>query len=229
MSSKAGKNKDSKNFQSQARTRLLLTLWDLGGSEAGVKKGDLTKRIVRTGETSQDYKNILTELEESKAIEIVNKNRITHISLTNKGRQTLAEGLKSAEFEFDGTQVGSRVANSLLKWIRQMDGAVSVPASQGKPVAQLASYEEFKPEVLALFERLNKSYNYSGLVPIWHLRSELGERVGREKFNEWLMKMQAEQSFYLQSGEARGATDDQKRDSINDDVRGLLFFASQQS
>lgn len=229
MSSKAGKNKDSKDFQTQARTRLLLTLWDLGGSEAGVKKGDLTKRIVRTGETSQDYKNILTELEESKAIEIANKNRITQISLTNEGRHSLAEGLKSAEFEFDGTQVGSRVANALLKWIRQMDGAVSVPASKGKPAAEIASYEKFKPEVLALFEKLDKGHNYSGLVPIWHLRRELGEQVGREDFNEWLMKMQGEQLFYLQSGEARGATDDQKRDSITDDVRGLLFFASQQS
>ncbi len=44
-----------------------------------------------------------------------------------------------------------------------------------------------------------------------------------------MMEMQAEQLFYLQSGEARGATEDQKRDSITDEVRGLLFFASQPS
>jgi hypothetical protein len=80
-----------------------------------------------------------------------------------------------------------------------------------------------------LFEKLDKSYNYSGLVPIWHLRRELGERIGRDEFTNWMMQMQGEQLFYLQSGEARGATDDQKRDSITDDVRGLLFFASQPS
>jgi hypothetical protein len=80
-----------------------------------------------------------------------------------------------------------------------------------------------------MFEKLNKTHNYSGLVPIWHLRRELEERVSREEFNNWMMEMQAEQLFYLQSGEARGATEDQKRNSITDEVRGLLFFASKPS
>jgi hypothetical protein len=111
-----------------------------------------------------------------------------------------------------------------------MDGSVNTLAAQAKPKEKaIASYKEFKSEVLPLFEKLNKSYNYSGLVPIWHLRQALGTRIGREEFNNWMMEMQAEQLFYLQSGEARGATEDQKRDSITDDVRGLLFFASQPS
>ncbi len=41
--------------------------------------------------------------------------------------------------------------------------------------------------------------------------------------------MQAEQLFDLQSGEARGATEEQKQDSIYSDIRGLLFYASQPS
>jgi hypothetical protein len=111
-----------------------------------------------------------------------------------------------------------------------MDGAVSTSAAPAKTKEKtIASYDEFKPEVLALFEKLDKSYNYSGLVPIWHLRQALETRLAREEFNNWMMEMQAEQLFYLQSGEARGATDNQKRDSITDEVRGLLFFASQPS
>jgi hypothetical protein len=44
-----------------------------------------------------------------------------------------------------------------------------------------------------------------------------------------MMEMQAEQEFYLQTGEAREATEDQKRDSITNEIRGLLFYASKQS
>jgi hypothetical protein len=35
--------------------------------------------------------------------------------------------------------------------------------------------------------------------------------------------------LYLQSGEHRGATDKQKRESIDSEIRGLLFYASQPS
>lgn len=212
----------------QAKTRLLLALWDMGGLKEGVKKGELTKRIQRTDEKAGDYQVIFEQLDKAGAIEISN-NRI---SLSDKGVQILGEGLKSADFTFDG-QIGGKTANALLRWFREMgtlNGKAIAPAVQAEAKnGAIASYDKFKLEVLALFEKLDKSYNYSGLVPIWHLRRELEQRVGREEFNDWLMEMQAQQLFYLQSGEARGATNDQKQDSINDDVRGLLFFASQPS
>lgn len=88
------------------------------------------------------------------------------------------------------------------------------------------SEKEFQREVLGLFEKLDKSYNYGGLVPIWHLRQEIGSRVSREDFNKYLMEMQAQKLFYLQSGEHRDATDEQKMHSITSEVRGLLFYAS---
>ncbi|MFM6308725.1 MAG: hypothetical protein ACKPGB_10710, partial [Dolichospermum sp.] len=62
--------------------------------------------------------------------------------------------------------------------------------------------------------------------PIWQIRKEVGNRLQRDQFNTWIMDMQAEQLLYLQSGEARGATEEQKQDSINSEIRGLLFFAS---
>lgn len=219
-------------WDAKAKVRVLLNLWDLGGGKMQVKKGDLTKRIVRTNETSQRYLGVLGELQESGAIEYSLVNRVTLVELTAKGKEVLAQGLKSRDslFEFDGSQIGTRLGNSLLKWIRHQDGAASVAVEKGKAdVGTIASYDDFKSQALALFEKLDKGYNYMGLVPIWHLRRELGEQVSRENFKDLIMQMQADRLFYLQSGEARGATDEQKQDSISDDIRGLLFFASKPS
>ncbi|MEG5040247.1 MULTISPECIES: hypothetical protein [unclassified Microcoleus] len=219
-------------WDAKAKVRVLLNLWDLGGGRMKVKKGDLTKRIVRTNETSQRYVEVLGELQATGAIEYSLVNRVTLVELSAKGKEVLAQGLKSRDslFEFDGSQIGTRLGNSLLKWIRHQDGAASVAVEKGKAdVGTIASYDDFKSQALALFEKLDKGYNYSGLVPIWHLRRELGERVSRENFKDLIMQMQADRLFYLQSGEARGATDEQKQDSISDDIRGLLFFASKPS
>ena len=219
-------------WDAKAKVRVLLNLWDLGGGKMMVKKGDLTKRIVRTNETSQRYVGVLAELQEAGAIEYSLVNRVTLVELSAKGKEVLAQGLKSRDslFEFDGSQIGTRLGNSLLKWIRHQDGAGSVAVEKGKAdVGAIASYEDFKSQAIALFEKLDKGYNYMGLVPIWHLRRELGEQVSRETFKDLIMQMQADRLFYLQSGEARGATDEQKQDSISDDIRGLLFFASKPS
>ncbi|MEG4147319.1 hypothetical protein [Microcoleus sp. Pol12B5] len=219
-------------WDAKAKVRVLLNLWDLSGGKMKVKKGELTKRIVRTNETSQRYLEVLGELQATGAIEYSLVNRVTLVELTAKGKEVLAEGLKSKDslFEFDGSQIGTRLGNSLLKWIRHQDGAASVRVEKGKgDVGTIASYEDFKSQALALFDKLDKGYNYMGLVPIWHLRRELGEQVSRENFKDLIMQMQADRLFYLQSGEARGATDEQKQDSISDDIRGLLFFASKPS
>ncbi|MEG4073109.1 hypothetical protein QUA30_10495 [Microcoleus sp. Pol14C2] len=219
-------------WDAKAKVRVLLNLWDLSGGKMKVKKGELTKRIVRTNETSQRYVEVLGELQATGAIEYSLVNRVTLVELTAKGKEVLAQGLKSKDslFEFDGSQIGTRLGNSLLKWIRHQDGAASVRVEKGKAeVGTIASYDDFKSQALALFEKLDKGYNYMGLVPIWHLRRELGEQVSRENFKDLIMQMQADRLFYLQSGEARGATDEQKQDSISDDIRGLLFFASKPS
>jgi hypothetical protein len=189
-------------------------------------KSQVTRRIVPKSQKVADYQGIFDQLEKDGAIAIA-KNKF---SLSPKGVELLGESLKHPEVKFEGSIIGTWVANALVRWIAQMDGAVSTPSAQGKTKEKaIASYEHFKSQVLPLFEKLNKTHNYSGLVPIWHLRHQLGERVVREDFNNWMMEMQADHLFYLQSGEARGATEDQKRDSITDEVRGLLFFASQPS
>ncbi|MEG3929095.1 hypothetical protein [Microcoleus sp. T3_D1] len=121
-------------WDAKAKVRVLLNLWDLGGGKMKVKKGDLTKRIVRTNETSQRYLGVLGELQATGAIEYSLVNRVTLVELTAKGKEVLAEGLKSKDslFEFDGSQIGTRLGNSLLKWIRHQDGAASVRVEKEK-------------------------------------------------------------------------------------------------
>lgn len=211
----------------QAQTRLLLALWELGGAKQEVNKGKLHDRIKSKDKKIADFKDIFAELEKKGAIAISKKGYFLE---SPQGLEVLSEGLKSADFKFEGTIVGTWAANALVRWIGEMDGADSganVPVKGVK--TGIKSYDEFKSEILDLFDKLNKGNAYSGLVPIWHLRDELKERVSPDKFNEWMMEMQAEKLLYLQSGEARGATEEQKRKSIDSEIRGLLFYASQPS
>lgn len=121
-------------WDAKAKVRVLLNLWDLGGGKMQVKKGDLTKRIVRTGETSKNYEVVLGELQETGAIEYSLVNRVTLVELSAKGKEVLAQGVKSPDslFEFDGSQIGTRLGNALLKWLRHEDSAASFGVEKGK-------------------------------------------------------------------------------------------------
>ena len=224
----SSKNKDLQG--SYAKTRLLLALWELGANEQKVAKGKLSKRVVSKGQKITDYQGILEDLQEQGAITILKKGSAISYTLNSPiGLDVLGDGLRSDEFEFEsGKTIGTWVANALLRWFRQVDVVVNktVVLDNGVKVEVIGSYEEFKLEILGLFDKLDKSYSHAGLVPIWQIRKEVGNRLQRDQFNTWIMDMQAEQLLYLQSGEARGATEEQKQDSINSEIRGLLFFAS---
>lgn len=224
----SSKNKDLQG--SYAKTRLLLALWELGANEQKVAKGKLGKRVVSKGQKITDYQGILEDLQEQGAITILKKGSAISYTLNSPiGLDVLGAGLRSDEFEFEsGKTIGTWVANALLRWFRQVGVVVNktVVLDNGVKVEVIASYEEFKLEILGLFDKLDKSYSHAGLVPIWQIRKEVGNRLQRDQFNTWIMDMQAEQLLYLQSGEARGATEEQKQDSINSEIRGLLFFAS---
>jgi hypothetical protein len=222
------KNQDLQG--SYAKTRLLLALWELGANEQKVAKGKLSKRVVSKGQKITDYQGILEDLQEQGAITILKKGSAISYTLNSPiGLDVLGAGLRSDEFEFEsGKTIGIWVANALLRWFRQVGVVVNktVVLDNGVKVEVIGSYEEFKLEILDLFDKLDRSYSHAGLVPIWQIRKEVGNRLQRDQFNTWIMDMQAEQLLYLQSGEARGATEEQKQDSINSEIRGLLFFAS---
>jgi len=224
----SSKNKDLQG--SYAKTRLLLALWELGANEQKVARGKLGKRVVSKGQKITDYQGILEDLQAQGAITILKKGSAISYTLNSPiGLDVLGAGLRSDEFEFEsGKTIGTWVANALLRWFRQVGVVVNktVVLDNGVKVEVIASYEEFKLEILGLFDKLDKSYSHAGLVPIWQIRKEVGNRLQRDQFNTWIMDMQAEQLLYLQSGEARGATEEQKQDSINSEIRGLLFFAS---
>lgn len=226
MSKKTG----LKGTEVQIKTRTLLALWDLGAAKTEVKKGELTKRVQRTNEKAGDYKTVFEQLEKEGAIAIATNNRVTQFSLTTQGLQMLGEGLKSPKFEYD-TSVGAKTINALLKWIRQMDGAISTTITtagesamtQGGNVIEF--YEEFKVAALAVYDQLNRDYNLDDLVPIYRIRKEVGDRVSREHFNEWLLEMQANDILQLQGGSLPDSDPAKIEDSITTEVSGLRCYA----
>ena len=215
-------------WDAKAKVRVLLNLWDLGGGKMMVKKGDLTKRIVRTNETSVRYQGVLGELQESGAIVYSLVNRVTLVELSARGKEVLAAGLKSKDslFEFDGSQIGTRLGNALLKWLRYEDSLASVGVETGKgDVGAIASYEEFKAAALKVYDSLNRDYNLDDLVPIYRMRRAMGERIGRSQFNEWLLEMQATDIFQLMAGETPDITPDKREDSIIIPGGTLRYYA----
>ncbi|ODH01521.1 hypothetical protein A4S05_28580 [Nostoc sp. KVJ20] len=217
----------SKNT-AQTSTRLLLALWDLGGTQQEVKKGQLTKRIVSKSQKVADYQGLFEDLQNQGAIAISKKG----YSLTSpKGLEVLGEGLRSGEFKFEGTIVGTWAANALVKWISQIDVAVAgadVPVNGKGALAEfskgIASYDEFKSVALEVYDKLNYEYNFNNLVPIYQIRRGIGDRVSRTKFSEWLLEMQEKDVLQLMAGEMRDITPDKRDDSITIPGGGLRYY-----
>jgi len=215
-------------WNAKAKVRVLLNLWDEGEGKNKVNQGKLTKLIARTNETKKTYEPILKELEESGAIAYLREKGRTQVELTAKGKEVLAAGLKSQDslFEFDGSQMGARLGNALLKWMRHEDGATGVGVETGKgDVGAIASYEDFMSVALDVYDSLNRDYNLDDLVPIYRMRRAIGERVGRSQFNEWLLEMQANDIFQLQGGSVEDSAADKIQDSITTEVGGLRCYA----
>lgn len=213
-------NAQAQNLQtSYAKTRLLLALWDLGANEQEVKKGLLTKRIVAKGQKMADYKGILKDLQEQGAVTV---SKTGYILTSPIGLDILGAGLRSGEFKFEGTIVGTWAANALLRWIGQIN-VVAAPVASGGGV--IGSYEEFKSVALAVYDKLNYEHNLNNLVPIYRIRRVIGERVNRTKFNDFLLGMQADDIFQLQGGSVEDSAPDKIEDSVTTELDGLRCYA----
>ncbi|HBE18114.1 MAG TPA: hypothetical protein DEG17_11225 [Cyanobacteria bacterium UBA11149] len=207
--------------------RLLLCLWDLGGFE--VKKGDLNPRLKRKKETAGEYQEAYKSLAEVGAIAI-SKNKVS--LLQPKGFETLRDKLNNPDFQFDAP-IGAKMANTLLRWIRQQDAASdSGKTTKGGDGAEalttnggITLYDEFKAVALEVYNRLNRDYNLDNLVPIYRIRREIGDRVSRSQFNEWLLEMQADDIFQLQGGSVEDSAPDKIEDSITTKLSGLRCYA----
>lgn len=204
----------------QATTRLLLALWDLGGIEKEVAKGQLTKRIISKGKKVADFQEIFAELENQGAIAISKKG---YTLKSPKGLEVLGAGLRDSEFKFEGTIVGTWVANALLKWISQID--IAVVASGDGVKSAIASYDEFKSVALEVYDKLNYEYNFNHLVPIYRIRREISDRVSRTEFNDFLLEMQADDIVQLQGGTIEDNARDKIEDSMTTELNGLRCYA----
>jgi hypothetical protein len=206
----------------QAQTRLLLALWDLGGTQQEVTKGQLTKRIVSKAKKVADYQGVFKKLEQDGAIAISKKG---YTLISPKGLEVLNESLRSGDFKFEGTIVGTWAANALLRWIIQIDVAVTGTPTPVNGKSTIASYDEFKSVTLEVYDKLNQNYNLDDLVAIYRIRREIGDRVSREDFNEWLLEMQADDILQLQGGSLSDSDPGKLEDSITTPVSGLRCYA----
>jgi hypothetical protein len=221
-------SKSFSKIEISAKTRLLLALWDLGGTKQEVKKGDLSKRIVTKDKKVADYEGVFKELEEQGAIAI-SKSKKSYSLVPPVGLEVLDECLKSPEFRFEGSIIGTWVANALLKWISQMNGVVAATASGNGVKSGIKSYEEFKQVALEVYDKLNRDYNLNDLVEIYRIRREMGDRVSRSDFNEWLLEMQEKDILQLIAGEIPDMTSDKREDSITIPGAGLRSYAKRLS
>jgi hypothetical protein len=222
MASTKGVTKGLQGTEAHAQTRLLLTLWGLGGSD--VKKSELIERLKRTGEKSEDYKSVFSKLEANGEISVSGK-RTQIVSLSAEGLELLQQGLTSSDFSFD-RQVGVKTANFLLRWIREMGSSAGPVKTNGKATKDaIASYDEFKTVALETYDRLNRDFNLDNLVPIYRIRRDIGDRVSRSQFNEWLLKMQTDDVLQLQGGSIEDSATDKIEDSITTEINGLRCYA----
>jgi hypothetical protein len=253
QNAKQGAKQGLRDSVAKAKIRVLLALWDLDATKNPVKKGELIKWVKNSNERSGDYEPVLEDLSAKGAIALEGNQ----ISLTDRGLGMLDESLTSAElslgdgesgaFEFPGSIIGTKVANALLKWIRDRARLSTVaaattttpdatkPAATSKSEAKsaksakspgaIASYQQFTKVVLEVYDQLNRDYNYDHLVPIYHLRREMGDRLSRSQFTNWLIEMQANDIFQLMAGEMPDMTPEKREDSLVIPDVGLRYYA----
>ncbi|GAX40316.1 hypothetical protein NIES4075_12800 [Tolypothrix sp. NIES-4075] len=215
-------SKKLQNMTNQAQTRLLLALWELGGAKQEVNKGKLHDRIKSKDKKIADFKDIFDELEEKGAIAISKKG---YTLASPEGLEVLSEGLKSADFKFEGTIVGTWAANALVRWIGEMDGASGANVPVDRVKSEIKSYDEFQKVTLSVYDKLNRDYNLNDLVPIYRIRREIGDRVSRFEFSDWLLEMQANDILQLQGNSVEDSAPDKIEDSITTELDGLRCFA----
>jgi hypothetical protein len=205
------------------KTRLLLALWDLGGTQQEVRKSQLSDRMKSKGKNIAGYPDILDELQKQGAIAISKKG---YSLASGKGLEVLGEGLKDSDFKFEGTIVGTWAANALVRWISQIDVAVASTSASVKGKSAIASYEEFQPLALEVYDKLNYEYNFNHLVPIYRIRRAIGDRVSRTEFNDWLLETQANDILQLQGGSVEDSAPDKIEDSVATELDGLRCYAT---
>lgn len=209
-----------------AKTRILLNLWALEQLPSA------KSNFVPSGKA---YKSALNELVENGALTKEKASRSDVYDLSNDGQSTLRENLLDETFRFS-SNIGPKTTNAILAWFRQgFDGSAvsnsvakrsdNGSATSNGSAAQIGSYSEFSEVALNTYDRLNQDYNLDDLVPIYRIRREIGDRLSRQNFNEWLLQVQADDQIQLMGGDIPNVTPDQLEDSVAIPGAGTRFYA----
>lgn len=197
--------------------RFLLALWDLGGAD--IRKGLVNSRFSgKTAAATAAYARLI----EAGAVKSSPDGRV--LTLTDRGKVLLASSLGQDKFEFEA-QIGAKTANALLKWFRANANVSKPSLHQGRQEAAITTYSKFQDMTLTAYDRLNSDFNFDRLVPIYRIRRDLGNRVARTSFNEWLLKMQADGILQLLEGTVEDSAPDKLEDSVMTKVSGLRCYA----
>ena len=78
----------------------------------------------------------------------------------------------------------------------------------------IKTQKEFEDVMLHVIDKVNKEGKHDGLVPIYEARKAVGELVSRDKFNEFMRKMQSEETITMSGGELSGNTLEKTRNSL---------------
>ncbi len=213
----------------RAKTRLLLVLWGVTKlkeslPDADKKKNELPTKgeltLTRKGEKSADYNEIFAALEADGAIALVRKKNgeIKNATLTQVGFELLGGYLRSPDFGFE-SGIGAKMGNYLVKWIANAPVVV-------ESAPKISSYDEFKVVALETYDQLNREFSYDNFVPIYKIRRAIGEQVTRTEFNDWLIKMQADDTLLLQESSVEDSARDKLEDSVATPISGLRCYAT---
>ncbi|MGB3766975.1 MAG: hypothetical protein WA947_10495 [Phormidesmis sp.] len=211
-----------------AQTRTLLKLWAFGGTP-------VSKSKFKPG-GSEAYKTAFSQLVSDSAIDKVKVGRYDRYIVTEDGESQLAKNLMDDNFAFIAS-VGLKDANAAIQILRKTSSSqasgtqhsdskqASSNGHQNGNAPDISSYETFTETTLKTYDRLNQDYNLDNLVPIYRIRRELGDRLPRQKFNEWLLEAQANDLVQLMGGDLPNVTADQLEDSVAIPGGGTRFYA----
>lgn len=213
-----------------AQTRILLNLWALDGIPTSKSKFVPSSKKGSSAKTSYDA--ALEQLVDDSALS-KEKSRYT---VTDTGKNQLIKNLMDDDFAFTAN-VGAKAANAVLRLMKQgvsdqvsnrlgSSGSekTSLNGHENGSASEIDSYEAFTETTLETYDRLNQDYNLDDLVPIYRIRRELGDRLPRPKFNEWLLEIQSDDLVQLIASDQAQVTSDQMEDSITIPGAGTRFF-----
>jgi predicted nucleic acid-binding Zn ribbon protein len=85
--------------------------------------------------------------------------------------------------------------------------------------------KDFEKQLDTIYDHLNKNGNMDDLVPVYRIRREMGTKMDREKFDEWLLNQQANDRYQLLESGVEDDAADKLGDSVETPLNGVRAYA----